>query len=108
MSILEENTNPGQEYCIRITSLSAIKSVVLYCNSDKIRKRAVDAFKRCLKQDEKVPNVKFSAINAVLECHAVLEPTQLVELKKLIKDFEADTDRDIIAFAKKFREQCTK
>ena len=108
MSKLEENTNVGQDYLIRMTSLSAIKSVVLYCNNDKIRKKAVEAFKKCLRQDEKVPNVKCSAINSVLECHAVLDSSQLAELKKTIKDFETDTDRDVKENAKKFKEQCTK
>lgn len=100
---LDENIATKEAYMFRITNLYALRSVILYCGDKGMGKKASDSIKKCLRKDERVPNVRFAAINSYLECYEALDTNVLSDVKKLIKEFEDDSDLDVREFAKKFK-----
>lgn len=105
---LDGNVGPMMDYIVRITSLYALRNVITAVTSKKLKNKAATSIEKCLKKDEKVPNVKFAAIKSVLACQDSLDKENLESFKKTIKDFESDPDRDVKEYAKTFRESWAK
>jgi len=105
---LDENIATKEAYMFRITNLYALKNVILYCGDKGMGKKASDSIKKCLRKDERVPNVRFSAINCYLDCYEALDTNVLSDVKKTIKEFEDDSDLDVREFAKKFKQTVNK
>merc|ERR1712224_70463 len=85
---LDENINVTKDYMSRITSLYALRNVIMYAGDSNIKNKAAQTIKKCLKKDERVPNVKFAAINSFIECYSAIDGNILTDVKKTVKDFE--------------------